>query len=206
MLTAESNTPVGRTTPGPAEVTGVVLCGGRSRRMGTDKAVLEVGGRRMIDAVLDALQPLAGRVVLACGSAPRYGELGLTVALDGIADGGPLVGLLAGLEAADTEWCVVLASDMPRASSGIMEALIERAARDELDVCLLESESGIEPLFGVYRRSCIPAIRAALDAGERRMIAFHDGLSVGTLRRTGLGSTLNVNTPAELERARERAR
>ena len=203
MLTAETCTPAGRTTPGPAEVTGVVLCGGRSRRMGADKALLEVGGRRLIDAALDALRPVAGRVVLASGSERRYGELGLEVALDSIENGGPLAGLLAGLEVADTEWCAALACDMPRAAADQLSALLERASADGLDACLLENEGGLEPLFGVYRTSCIPAIRAALAAGERRMVSFHAGLSVGTLRSEGPGPALNVNTPGELRAARE---
>jgi molybdopterin-guanine dinucleotide biosynthesis protein A len=169
--------------------------------MGEDKALLEVDGRRLIDAAVEAVRAIAGRVVLATGAESRYEALGFDTARDSLADGGPLVGLLAGLEAARTEWCAVLACDMPRASSEVLAQLLERAAADDLDVCLLENEGGLEPLFGVYRARCIPAVRAALAAGERRMTSFHAGVAVGTVKGAS-DPALNVNTPDDLQRAR----
>jgi molybdopterin molybdotransferase len=87
-----------------------------------------------------------------------------------------------------------------------VERLLAHAARDELDVCLLETERGTQPLFGVYRRACLPAVRAALEAGERRMVSFHGSLTVGALRVEADGVALNVNTPDELDRLRGEAR
>jgi molybdopterin-guanine dinucleotide biosynthesis protein A len=171
--------------------------------MGTDKALLEVGGQRLLDAAVAALRPVAGRIVLATGADERYASLGFETVLDRTEGVGPLAGLLAGLEAADTEWCAVLACDMPRASSDELAALLRHAAQGGHDVCLLENEGGLEPLYGVYHRRCVAAIRAAIAAGERRMVSFHAGLSLGTLRRHGAGPALNVNTPGELDRARE---
>ena len=187
--------------------------------MGEDKALARLGGRRLIDMALEALRPVAGRVVLACGTEPRYEELGCELALDPIPDGGPLAGLLAGLEVAETaktEWMVALACDLPRASTAALRRLLERAAEADLDVCLLEIERGTQPLFGVYRRTCLSAVRSALEAGERRMVSFHDrpidgrSLRVGSLRESELGGAAgedparNLNTPGELAAERER--
>jgi molybdopterin-guanine dinucleotide biosynthesis protein A len=199
--------------PAPAQVTGVLVCGGESRRMGEDKARLELAGRPLLAYPLAALREVAGRVVLASGAAPRYGELGLETVLDAFEGGGPLAGLLAGLEGATTEWVAVLACDLPRANAGALRALLAEAEREGLDVCLLELERGTQPLFGVYRRRCAEAVRAALEAGERRMVAFHGRsaggapLRVGSLGAGRLGGpelALNLNTPGEL--AAERAR
>ena len=216
VLTAEQSAARRELAPGPSEVTGVVLCGGRSQRMGADKALIRLGGTRLIDVAVAALRPVAGRVILACGFEPRYTELGLDLALDAEPDVGPLAGLLAGLENADTEWVVALACDLPRVSSDALARLLERAAERDLDVCLLELERGTQPLFGVYRRSCAHAVHAAIEAGQRRMVAFHDRavggrpLCVGSLSLDELGPgagdlALNLNTPEELAAERERA-
>jgi molybdopterin-guanine dinucleotide biosynthesis protein A len=184
--------------------------------MGEDKALIRLGGGRLLDVAVAALRPVAGRVVLACGSEPRYTSLGFDLALDAEPDVGPLAGLLAGLEAADTEWVVVLACDLPRASSEVVGRLLERAAEKELDVCLLELERGTQPLYGVYRRRCAHAVHAAIEAGQRRMVSFHDRtvggrpLRVGSLRLDELGPEVpnpgvNLNTPEELAAERDGA-
>jgi molybdopterin-guanine dinucleotide biosynthesis protein A len=199
-----------------AGVLGVVLCGGRSRRMGRDKALVELGGRRLIEYPLEVLAGVAGAALLACGPEPRYAELGLECALDEPGLGhGPLAGLLAGLEAArrrGCEWIALLACDMPRADRGLLCAMLRRARERELDACLLESESGLEPLFGVYRTTCAAPVRAALRAGQRRVVAFHPfGVEGRALRvESCLPAELvasapadparNLNRPEDLER------
>jgi len=201
--------------PTREQVTGVCLCGGASRRMGRDKALLALGERRLIDYPLAALRAVAGTTLLACGERPRYAELGLPLALDAGPGAGPLRGLLAGLEAARTPWVAVLACDMPRVSAGALEALLAHAAREDLDGCLAEIERGTQPLFAVYRAHCAAAVRAALERGERRLVAFHGEalplpagsprpLRIGSLRLPdGALEARNLNTPEELGAERE---
>ena len=185
----------------------MVVCGGASRRMGTDKAKLELEGRWLIERPLEAARAVAERVLLACGSEPRYVELGLECVLDTFRgeDGsaGPLAGLLAGLEAARTPWVVALACDLPLASADVLRRQLATAVEHELDACLLELERGTQPLVAVYRReSCSRAVRRALERGERRMVGFHAGLKVGSVAADRLGpaaaaSALNLNTPED---------
>lgn len=205
---------------GLSEVTGVVLCGGKSLRMGCDKAELELGGRRLIDYPLGVLREVAGRVVLASGAEARFSELGAECVLDPVPDGGPLAGLVAGLAAARapesrTPWVVVLACDMPRAKSELLRRLLERAARGGLDAALFETRGGVEPLCAVYSTACYSAALLALAAGERRMLSFFGGrdglrrLAVASFSEADLGLTrsevepaTNVNTPQDYERER----
>jgi molybdopterin-guanine dinucleotide biosynthesis protein A len=198
--------------PPKAAVTGLCLCGGASRRMGRDKALAELGERRLIDYPLSALAAVAGTTLLACGESPRYAELGLPLVLDTGPGAGPLRGLLAGLEAARTEWVVVAACDMPRLCATALEALLAHASQNDLDVCLAEIERGTQPLFGVYRARCAAAVRAALERGERRLVAFHGEapggrpLCVGSLRLERFADeACNLNTPEELRAERARA-
>lgn len=177
-------------------------------RMGRDKALLELRGRPLIAYSLDALHGVADDVVIAPGVEGRYLELGLPLVLDVVPDGGPLSGLCAVLESARTPWVAVLACDMPRASSEVLEHLAERALEGGHDACMLRTEAGLEPLCAVYHVRCAPFVRAALEAGERKLLSFRAieiagrRLSVAELDERELapqrrGAACNVNTPAD---------
>jgi molybdopterin-guanine dinucleotide biosynthesis protein A len=204
---------------------GVCICGGMSRRMGRDKAALVLGDRTLLARATGALSEVAREVVLATGSSARYRELGLRIALDRYLDAGPLAGLEGGLSAvgeglsSSGELVVVLPCDMPRADAALFFALLERARREpDVSACLLAGNSGPEPLCGVYHTRVLHSIRAALDAGERKVLSFtrHRDAS-GALPRVVLVPeselaiarsndtfTANVNTREDL--AAERAR
>jgi len=197
---------------GRPELTGLVLCGGSSLRMGSDKAALPLAGRTLLERAAATFEGIAVETLLACGASPRYGELGLPLVLDRFPGAGPLSGLEAGLARARTDWVAALACDMPRAAPEAFLALEDRAIEGDFDLCLLVTDKGVEPLFAVYRRTCLEPVRAALAAGERRIIAFHPfptaagrPLRIGTLDERELpgglvarGVARNVNTPAEL--------
>ena len=193
-------------------VTGVVLCGGQSARMGFDKAAARVLGISLLEAAAAALLPLARETLLACGPSERYRDLGLPLVVDRVPAGGPLAGLEAGLARARTEWIAALACDMPRANARVFEALLARAVERDLDACLLETEGGVEPLFAIYRKSCLAPMRAALAAGERKVTSF-EGFATADGRRVRIavlperdlpgdlatrGVARNLNTPEDL--------
>jgi len=184
---------------------GACFCGGESRRMGTDKALLSLGGRTLLERALGVLDGVADEVVLSVGARPRYPEAGRREVLDG-REGGPLAGLGAVLDLVDADdWVAALACDLPRARAAVFEHLLDEALDRDLDACLLATEGGLEPLFAVYRGRCHGPVASALDAGERRMVSFHAGhgpLRVGSLPLEALPAeyadcALNVNTPAE---------
>lgn len=194
--------------------------------MGADKAGLVLGERTLLQRAVEVLaDAVEGEVVLATGSAERYPELGLPCVLDRLGDG-PLAGLEAVLgrfaETPGGAWVAVLACDLPGADPAVVRRLLARARERALDACLLATAEGPEPLFAVYHTRCLDAVRDALRAGERRMVAFHRGsaradaagartpIAVGELPVEELPSELrgcarNVNTPADLA-AERRAR
>jgi molybdopterin-guanine dinucleotide biosynthesis protein A len=199
--------PIRRPDP---ELAGLVLCGGASRRMGRDKALIELGGATLLARAIEVLDRVAAPVMLACGPRPRYAELGRPLVLDAGPDLGPLGGLAAGLETAELPYLAVLACDLPGATPALFAALLDRARGLELDAVLFETGAGPEPLLAVYRRAILPAVRRALARGDRRMTAFHAEIRAGRLgaheRRDSPGAAaadpaLNVNAPEDLERA-----
>ncbi len=199
-----------------AGVIGVVLCGGESRRMGEDKARLQVGLRPLVEHAVSALDGVCEEVVLACGGSSNYEELGLQLVLDTAAGRGPLEGIASAMEVTGAERVLVLACDLPRVTAELPMALLERALQDDLDVCFLESRRGREPLIAAYSRAALPAMRAALSSGLRRVDSFYglavDGasLKVGALDERVLTEELrssdvarNLNTPADLKEERQ---
>jgi molybdopterin-guanine dinucleotide biosynthesis protein A len=144
--------------------------------------------------------------LLASGSAPRYAELGLECLVDERAGAGPLAGLVTVLERIGREglaYACVLACDMPRVSPAVFTALLARARREEADVVLVRTPSGLEPLCGVYHARCLPAVRAALASGARRMDSFHGAVRLVTLEERELGCDCgrNLNTPEDFRAA-----
>ena len=113
--------------------------------MGSDKASLRLAGATLLERAAAELDSIASPTLLACGTSPRYAELGRPLVLDAYPDGGPLAGLEAALARSRTEWLAAIACDMPRAEGRVLLALLARAEERGLDVCLLETEKGVEP-------------------------------------------------------------
>lgn len=198
----------------PRRPLGIVLCGGKSTRMGRDKARVELDGTSLIERAILVLEPVCERVVLACGPRDRYAELGLELHRDRFEDGGPLAGIEAGLAATETGYACVLAVDMPRATTEVFRALLDAAREDDLDAALLEGVTGPEPLCGVYHARLAPVIAELLARGERKVTSFVDRSDANgrtprvawiderRFARTSPACSANVNTPADLDAVR----
>ena len=202
--------PSPETAVAPATV--LVLVGGASSRMGQNKALLSVGGMRLIERVVQAVRPLGDDLLLIANEAGPYTFLELPCVPDRQPDYGPLMGLYSGLAAAKYELALLVACDMPFLSTHLLRHMLDLAAGQ--DVVIPRTEDGQHPLHAVYRRStCLPAIAAAIAQDKRRMIAFHDRVRVREIGEeemrpfdpSGL-ALLNVNTPEELALAEHVAR
>ncbi|MSR63256.1 MAG: molybdenum cofactor guanylyltransferase [Planctomycetes bacterium] len=192
--------PPSRPTPGPGlalDAWGAVFCGGASRRMGRDKALLELDGEPLVRRAARVLGAVVPRVLLASGCESRYPELGLECVLDCEPGAGPLAGLaavLARLERAPVAYACVLACDLPYADGDVFRLLLECARESGAELVLPESEKGLEPLCAVVHRAALPAVRAALDAGARRMDSFHECVRMVRVRAEAFQPGPNLNT------------
>jgi molybdenum cofactor guanylyltransferase len=185
-------------------VTPVILAGGAGTRLGgANKALLEVGGRRVIDRLLDAVRPLGAEIVIVNNDGSLAGLAGTRVVPDREPGAGALMGLYSGLAAVATPLATATACDMPFVSTALLRGLLALAAEHDAVVPLVGDQP--EPLHAVYRTDCLPAIEAALGRGQKRLISFFDSVRVryvteAEIRRWDpeLRSFLNVNRPDDL--------
>lgn len=189
---------------------GIILAGGRARRMGGgDKALLVLGGRTMLDRVIDRLGTQVGRMALSAnGDTRRFAEYGLPVLRDTVPDyPGPLAGVLAGLDWAAGQGLshiVTAAADTPFFPTDMVQRLLAAARRADTPIALAASHTteGLErhPTFGLWPVSLRRDLREALEGGLRKVVLWTD--------RHGAASAVfpdeaffNINTPEDLERA-----
>ena len=188
--------------------TGVVLAGGHSRRMGRDKALLELDGKPLIRWVIERVNRICPEVLVASGETERYAGLGARVVTDRFPGVGVLGGLHAGLDAASHELVLAVGCDMPFLNSKLLRAFIDWV--EGYDVAVLRRGEWVDPLHAAYRRTCLPAMEAAIRAGRRRVISFFPQVRVRHVSDAEvvaidphLRSFRNVNTPADWEAARD---
>lgn len=191
---------------------GAVLAGGGARRYGgTPKGLLTVGGRRILDRVVDAVQAVTGGRPLLIANAADAASW--RPDLETIPDVRPGLGTLGGIYTAVTATggpVLCVAWDMPFVPEPLLRVLSDRLATGSYDAVLPESSGrrGLEPLCAIYGPGCAPAIARRLDRGDLMAISFHPDVRVGIVplaevRRFGDPDELffNVNTPDDLARA-----
>ncbi len=187
-------------------LTGIVLAGGQSRRMGTNKAFVEVDGVPMIRRVLHTLTTCCADVLIVTKDPRIYTPLGVRVLTDESGVQTPLAGVATGLRAAQTPWAFVAACDLPFLSAEAVR-LIARFAKG-YDAAVPHVDDRWHPLHAVYATAAAQALDGLLASGVKRMITALEALRVrpvtaAELRRADptLRTLENINTPQEHGRA-----
>lgn len=188
---------------------GFVLTGGRSSRMGQDKALLPFGDRPLAIWMAELVRRVCGDVSLV-GSQAKYSGLGFPVIEDVFPDKGPLAGIHAALAHSDAPFSLVVGCDMPYLSPDFLDRLLEIALEADADAVIPESEPfGYEPLCAVYTPNCLPRIEEALQNGERKISRIFPQLRIRPVicwewqAFDRLGKLFrNLNTPKDYEQAR----
>ena len=186
-----------------------IQAGGQSSRMGQDKALKPFLGRPLIQRVVDRLSPIANELIVTTNRPEDYAFLNLPLFADLRPGRGALGGLYTAIASAKHPLVAVVACDMPFASANLLEAASQLLLREEVDVVIPRSEEGYEPLHAVYRRAtCLPAIEAAIDEDQWKVVAWFPRVKVHALspdevkRYDLVGLAFwNVNTPEEFAEA-----
>jgi FdhD protein len=198
--------PVGAPTIGG--VTGVILAGGGSTRMGSNKALLPYRGGVFIEAIFRQLQRLFAEVLLVTNHPEQYQFLPCRKVADIYAGCGALAGIHSALYHSCSDAVFVVACDMPYLNPALVELI---AGKDTTaDVVMPRSDSGLEPLHALYTKRCLPAIEASLQQGRRRLISFLPSVKVQEIPPSVVAtldplnsSFSNINTPEQYHRLRD---
>lgn len=200
-------------------VSGIVVAGGQSRRIGFDKRRLRLWGAQgptLLERTLDTLAPLCDELVVVLNDPQQWPHLQARLVSDIYADGGVLGAVYVGLLAAQHPHSLVVAADMPLLNAHLLAAMLAYPRTYDL---LIPRSIGsdtaptrgyVEPLHAIYSRACLIPMRQLLYAGTRRMTDLLERVRVTYLAHQdqecydphGL-SFANINTPADLERVRQ---
>jgi molybdenum cofactor guanylyltransferase len=176
---------------------GFVLVGGKSSRMGRNKALLPWKGRTLLEHVVSAVSTVARNVSLV-GDDAEYTNFGYPVIPDLFPHCGPLSGIHAALRAAQAEWNLIVACDMPEITADFLDMLMTRAGQTDADAVLPSGPSGmIEPLCAAYRLRAAAAIENALERNIRKVTDGLADLRIDVWRVPDSRHFHNLNTPAE---------
>lgn len=188
------------------KISGVIQAGGRARRMGENKAFLEIGGRTIIDRVIAELRKCTDGVLLIANEPEEYRHLGLEIFPDEIPGKGALGGVYTALVRSPTPFSFITACDMPFLASALVERLAAEA--DGVDAVVARTDHGFEPFAAVYGRSALTAVKAMIDAGD---LAVHHLFERVKTRVVDLDAAFlqrhphlffNINTPDDFRAAR----
>jgi len=181
------------------QLTTIILAGGKSQRMGKNKAFLNFKGQTFIKHILSAAKGLTQEIVII-GNTKKYESLGLRVYPDLIKDCGPVGGIYTAMQVVKTPYLLVLSCDIPLLRGELLKYLIEQSL--PCDVNVLRIEEHLQPLTAIYNNKIMPVFKKALDARTLKLRSLLAELHLNTIGcPKALVSCLdNINTPNELKK------
>lgn len=195
------------------KISAAVLAGGRSLRMGRDKALLtlEPGGPTFLQRTLDTVRAVADDVMVIANDRPEYAKFGARLVPDHYPGGAALGAIATALEAARSPRCLVVPCDLPLLNAGLLTWLAE--FDDEADVVVPIVNGFVQPLHAIYRDTCLEPIRLRLRLEQRQVVGFFPRVRVREVPETAIRAVdpdllafFNANTPEALDQARAIAR
>ena len=191
------------------DICAVILAGGKSSRMGSNKALLDFGGKPLIALLVDRIRPLTDQILISSNDTSCYKFLNIPVIPDHYQGHGPLAGLHAAMLWIDCTLYIAIACDLPNLQAPLLHKLISLA--EGYDAAIPRTSDGLaHPLCAVYSRTCLPALEDSLLKGTNRVLTvLESALSIrwvepneGQFKDTDLA---NINTPEDLQKLKRLA-
>jgi len=190
------------------DVAAFILAGGKSTRMGTDKAFIKVEGRTLLARALDIARSVTPNVSIV-GDRAKFAEFAPVVE-DIFPNCGPLAGIHAALCVSQTDLNLILAVDVPFVSTALLEYLLKRSRTNPAVITVAQTGGGYQPLSAIYRRQFAELADKALRAGRYKIDSLFPSTNTQTiteeeLKAAGFSQEVfrNLNTPEELANASE---
>lgn len=186
------------------DCTAVVLCGGKSLRMGFDKSLLQLDGEYVLLKTVACLQEIFSEIVLITDCKGKFPEAFQSISIieDNYCEEGPLGGLVTSLETVTSCWVFLLACDMPNIS---LELILEMARfiNESYEIVVCKQGNRLHPLFAFYHKKCLSVLKQQLLlTNNRRMIEEFKQFSVKVIKMDQRIHFVNINIPKELEQWR----
>lgn len=192
------------------QVTGVILAGGRARRMGgEDKGLVEIAGRPMVAWILDRLAPQVDDVLInANRNQERYAAFGIAVVGDTMPDfAGPLAGMAAALAQADTPWIATVPCDGPFLPADLVSRLQAACEREQAEIAVAHDGERMQPVYALIPTALRASLEAFLQAGERKIDLWYARHRLALADFSDQRDTfVNVNTPEQRDAVEQRLR
>lgn len=189
-------------------MTGIILTGGKSSRMGRNKAFLKVNGEVIIEKITRLFKELFDEVILVTNSPDEYRYLNIKIVADIYPKSGSLIGIYSGLYHASSQYAFVAACDMPFLKKDFIEYLIKQ--KDGYDIIIPFSPDGQQPLHAIYSKSCLKPMEDQIKKGVLKIVDILPRLSVRYVKEDEIipfdpefKAFFNVNTPSEFQKAEE---
>lgn len=179
-------------------ITGIILAGGKSSRMGVDKGLLQLEGKSFVQHSIETLEPLVDTIIIV-SSNPEYDTFGVKRVEDIITESGPVAGLHAGLTYAETEHNLVVSCDAPLVTSTLLRQLLQYENED-YDVVQFEAQGKTIPLIALYKKRCAKKCYELLSQGEKRLRKLVSEINTKTIPVCDKDIPLvkNINTIEDL--------
>ena len=188
-------------------ITGAILAGGYSKRFGKNKAFVEIGGKKLIERIIDIFRPIFDDILIVSNSPEEYEFTGCPVIRDALPVKGPLVGIYSALLASKNKYIFISACDMPFINPGLIGYMIEKKKGYDIIVPSFE-EKKLEPLHAIYSKTCLPYIKNKISIHEKRVISFYPDLLVYKLKKDEIIkydpqflSFYNINTNEDFKKS-----
>jgi molybdopterin-guanine dinucleotide biosynthesis protein A len=190
-------------------MTGIILSGGENYRMGVNKALVVMDGKRLLDRTLEIFRGLFEEVIVVTNSPLDYLDLDVTIVTDIYPGKKALGGVYTGLFYASCSHAFVAACDMPFLNHRFITWMMQQAPAH--DIVVPETPGGLEPLHAIYAKSCLPRMKGRIIQEQLKITGFYKGLNCLTISDAVLKTFdpdmrmfINVNTPEDLARLQAR--
>jgi molybdopterin-guanine dinucleotide biosynthesis protein A len=137
------------------QITGIILAGGKSTRMGTDKALIKIGDKNLLETVIEICKPVCKTIIISSNN-PEHANYGYPVVIDEINECGPIGGIYSCIKKSETDWNFVISVDTPFVASGFIQFLFQQCG--DFDAIIPAYSGKTEPLIALYNQSCLPVI------------------------------------------------
>jgi molybdopterin-guanine dinucleotide biosynthesis protein A len=192
-------------------ITGVILAGGKSNRMGQNKALMSLGGKRLVDRVVEVMRSVFDDLLMVTNTPGVYADLDLPMVRDVWPEKGSLGGVYSAIYHVATPYCLVVACDMPFLQTAVLRYLITQI--NDYDVVVPDVLGELQTLHAIYSKACLQPIERRLEANRLRIVGFFPDVRVRTVTASELEpydpallAFQNLNTPEEFQAAEQRLR